>query len=188
MTVKARVFALCTAVWVLQGAMVIAHAGIAFGIRESALNRLAERMGPITDRGEYDTGFLGITVSWAWIVPNITFTIAPQGITYEGPLHASALGLSLKGTVRGSVDVSISGGKLILRFSTGPVVLAVPLLGDIEITNIDDKLPYNMELPLEAVGFKTDLRGQGTTIWGHLGNLTLQYLHGEIRIDGDLTF
>jgi hypothetical protein len=48
-------------------------------------------------------------------VPNFSFTIGPQGITYEGPLHASALGLSLKGTVRGSVDVSISGGKLRLR-------------------------------------------------------------------------
>src|ERR1700752_4505250 len=157
----------------VAGAMSEALAGsFSVSIKEGALNKLAERVGPISDSGHYrkrvgfpcfhcvgflcsdghwDTCYITIfEADWSWTISSVTFNITTNGISYAGNLKASLGPLSYTTAVTGTATVNVSGNNLQLALSSVsvPVAFDVPAVGRVTITTINRSLPYATTVPL----------------------------------------
>jgi hypothetical protein len=184
-----------------------AGASFTLTIKESALNKLAQKIGSISDsghrnvrisypcydfwEGEWKTCRTTVySADWNWTISNVTFDIAPSGITYQGDLRASYGPFAYSTQVSGTGGLSVVGNSLRFTLSSIniPIEFDIPVVGNIRITTINSHLPYRFAVPFEGFAITTTPPEGQVTHPGIITDVSRQYLDGKLNITGEITF
>jgi hypothetical protein len=192
----------------------ICGAQVLLTVKESAINKLATRIGPISDSGHHNVyvpftcfhctervagvcvwGYFSscqvkiYSADWRWTVSNIRFNITSSGITYTGSLSAHYGALPTYSTsVNGTASVSASGRTIELALTriSIPIRFDVPIAGRVTVTTINRTPPYGQAVNLYEIPLRREPPEGAAWTTVFLKNLQREYGSGELRIKARL--